>query len=200
MKTPLWLKELDAILRAMPGDLHGLRSKALLLIGFAGALRRSELVGIDIEHLTWNPDGLVILIPYSKTDQTGDGRTVAIPFGSHPARCPIRNLRKWLAAAAITEGPIFRAISPDQRSVLPRRIGVKRVALTIKNAVRGLGLDPRQYSGHSLRAGFCTQAASRGATAFQISRQRGHKSMDMVMRYVRLGDGLRDNAVTTLGL
>ena len=199
-KKPLRLRELDLILRRMPADLLGHRNAAMLLVGFAGALRRSEVVGIDVEHLDWNDDFLVIRIPRSKTDQVGAGRSVTVPFGSHPGRCPIRNLRRWLKASGISTGPVFRPIAHTGREFEPRRLSDRQVSAVVKFWIGQLGFNEADYGGHSLRSGFCTEASARGATLSEISEQSGHQSADQVLGYIRSGAPLEGNAVTRLGL
>ena len=197
---PLFLHHIDLILRKLPDDLHGIRSAALLLTGWTGALRRSEIVGLDVEDLDWRDDGIVVTIQRSKTDQAGQGRTVVLPIAHHPARCPCKLLERWLDVAWISEGPLFRPVSNDGRRVLDRRLGIKQVTATVHAACKSIGLDHKPYSSHSLRSGFASQSARLGASAAMIAQQTGHASYDQVMRYIRGADPARDNAVSLLGL
>lgn len=159
------------------------RDKALLLIGFAGAFRRSELVAILCEDITVYPNGIEILLRHSKTDQEKAGRTVFIPqaAGKH---CPVKALIAWQGLSGINEGFLFRAVNRhDQISSNP--LSAQSVALIVKEATRRVGADPRIVSGHSLRAGYCTQAAIVGLQPYQIREQTGHKSDATLARYIR---------------
>lgn len=161
----------------------GLRDKALLLFGFASALRRSELVALNVEDIRFVAEGAVIRLRRCKTDQEGRGRDIAIPsIGGR--NCPVRSLQAWLKAAEIKKGAIFRRINRYEQ-VLPERLAGQSVALIVKQRAAAVGLDPTMFSGHSLRAGFVTNAARNGASAMAIRRQTGHKSDSMLQRYVR---------------
>lgn len=159
------------------------RDRALLLLGFAGAFRRSELVSLRVGDLTEHPEGLTILLRKSKTDQEQQGRTVFIPH-AHGERCPVKALKTWLALASIVEGPLFRAVSRSDY-VYPKALTAQAVALVVKAAIHRVGGDPTQFSGHSLRAGYCTQAAIVELQPRQIRQQTGHKSDATVAKYVR---------------
>ena len=198
-KEPLLSEDLRAILRELGDPLRDLRDRALLLVGFAGAFRRSELAGIQAEDLRYVPEGLVIDLRRSKSDQEGEGREVPIPFGSRPETCPVGALRAWTAAANLKSGPVFRAISRHGR-VSTRALTPTAVALLVKERAIAAGLDPALYSGHSLRAGFATSAALGGAPEWAIMKQTGHRSRAMLDRYVRLASRFRSNAVSFTGL
>jgi integrase len=161
------------------------RDKALLLIGFAGAFRRSELVALTVEDLTPHETGLDVLLRRSKTDQEGQGRTVFIPYAKG-ARCPVRALTSWLDIAGITEGYLFRAVSRYDR-ISARALSAQSVALIVKSAVRRSQGDAAaaSSSGHSLRAGYCTQAAMAGLAAWQIKETSGHRSDATLSKYIR---------------
>ena len=171
-------------------------STALLLIGFAGAFRRSELIAINCTDLSFVEQGLVIHIRRSKTDQTGEGRKVAIPYarGRH---CPVLALKHWLSTAGISDGPIFRAITRHGH-VQPSALSTEAVALIVKKRAQAIGLDPSQFSGHSLRAGLATSAAQAGVSAHKIQQQTGHKSIEMLSRYIRDANIFVDNAGSIL--
>lgn len=159
------------------------RDKAILLIGFAGAFRRSELVALRCEDLTEHSNGIEILIRHSKTDQEKAGRTVFIPH-ANGERCPIKALAQWRAVAGIDSGWLFRAVNRhDQVSNTP--LTAQSVALIVKEAAKRIGADPTAVSGHSLRSGYCTQAAIVGLTPWQIREQTGHKSDATLARYIR---------------
>ena len=135
----------------------------------------------------------------SKTDQEARGREVAIPYGSDAATCPVRACRAWIEAAGLQDGPLFRRIDRHTR-VNARGLHKDSIGPIVKRAARAAGLDPKLYAGHSLRAGFCTQAYMNGAREFDIMRQTGHRSLETLRKYIR-GRGLfRDNAATKLGL
>jgi integrase len=180
-------------------SLIGVRDRALLLVGFAGAFRRSEVVSLDVADVTFSGDGLVIQLRRSKTDQEAEGRKVGLPFGSNPLTCPVRALRAWLDQAGITEGPIFRPVD-RHGNVGKRRLTDQSVALVVKRCARAAGLDPRQYAGHSLRAGLATAAAQADVSERAIMAQTGHKSLPMVRRYIREGSLFRNNAAAAVRL
>jgi site-specific recombinase XerD len=191
--------DIQAMVNALPDNLLGVRDKALLLVGFAGAFRRSELVSIDVEDLEWRADGLAILLKRSKTDQEGEGTTKGIQYGRNIETCPVRALQAWLEASDITSGPVFRAVNRHGK-VQPGRLSDRTVARAVKRAAEAASLDPDRYSGHSLRAGLATSAAAAGAQERDIMRQTGHKSVQMVRRYIRDGELFRDNVSGLVGL
>ena len=197
-KSPVLTEDVIAMVSVLPENIMGIRDRALILIGFSGAFRRSELVGILLEHIEETPEGIKVLLPRSKTDQDGEGRYVGIKRGSVPATCPVRALRAWLDAAAITSGPVFRRV--DRHGNVLEKISAQSVGLIVKRAVKAAGLDPTKYSGHSLRAGFVTQAAIAGATETNIMRQTGHKSHATLQIYIRIADLFKDNPSSMLGL
>jgi integrase len=179
-------------------DLVDVRDRALLLMGFAGALRRSELVALACADIEWVEGGLVVTIRKSKTDQEGRGAEIGIPYGSSGA-CPVQALRDWLAVAEISSGPIFRRV--DQwGNIGSNPLHPGTVADIIKKRVSVLGLDPALFSGHSLRAGLATSAAQNGASEITIMQTTRHQSSAMVKRYIRRGSLFRTNAATVAGL
>ena len=155
-KTPVLTVDITAMLAAVPDTLIGKRNRALILLGYAGALRRSELVSIDVEDLTFSADGIRLHIRKSKTDQEGAGQVIGISFGG--ALCPVRALEAWLQASGITTGPVFRGVTRHGH-VQADRLTDQVVASVVKASSAAAGLDPRRYAGHSLRAGLVTQAA-----------------------------------------
>ena len=163
------------------------RDRAILLIGFAGAFRRSELVALTVEDLTPHAHGIELLIRRSKTDQEGEGHTVFVPLAKSGERCPVKALQTWLELAGIGSGPIFRRINRHDGIVGDAGLTGQSVALILKAAVRSSkGIDAAKVvSGHSLRAGFVTEAATVGMQTSTIMGQTGHKSLEMVMRYIR---------------
>ncbi len=183
---------------ADPG-LIGARDRALILLGFAGAFRRSELVGLDVEDCAFGKDGLTVTLRRSKTDQDGAGRKIGIPYGSNPETCPVRTVQAWLEEAGSDAGPLFRSINRHGQVRTGRLSGIDVARIVKKLAVRA-GLDPAKYAGHSLRAGHATSAAIAGASERSIMRQTGHRSVQMVRRYIRDGSLFRENSAGKLGL
>lgn len=197
-KTPTLATDIKAMVALLPDSTMGIRDRALILVGFAGAFRRSELAGIGVEHVEETAEGMRILLPRSKTDQEGEGRYVGIRRGRNPATCPVRALCEWIEAAGVTCGPIFRRV--DRHGNVKDPLTPQSVALVVKRAAQAAGLDPAKYSGHSLRAGFVTQGALNGASETNIMRQTGHKSHDTVRGYVRIANIFQDNVSGILGL
>lgn len=198
-KAPVLTSELRAMLRQLPDRLLGARDRALLLIGFAGAFRRAELVALTVEDCAFTTDGLIVTLRRSKTDQDGEGRKIGIPYGSNPETCPLRSLRAWLEAAAITTGALFRPIDRHGRLAV-RGMSPGAVALVVKRHAIAAGLDGCRYAGHSLRAGLATSAAAAGVSERAIMNQTGHRSAAMVRRYIRDGSLFRENAAAGIGL
>lgn len=162
------------------------RDKALLLIGFAGAFRRSELVSLQYEDMTEYDSGLELLLRRSKTDQEGAGRTVFIPY-ARGNRCPVKALKNWLELAGIAAGPLFRAVNRHDQVVNTKALTPQSVALIVKASVRMVAGNEaaKMVAGHSLRAGYCTEAATVGLPPYQIREQTGHKSDVTLGRYIR---------------
>jgi site-specific recombinase XerD len=198
-KEPLLTADILNMLDALDEGLLGCRDRALLLVGFAGGFRRSELVSLDVEDVNETVDGLVIRIRRSKTDPDARGTTVALPCGSAAATCPVRSYRAWIAAAGITNGPAFRSVDRHGR-VGQGRMNAGSVARLIKRAAEAAGLDSTCYAGHSLRAGFATQAFLNGAAEVSIMRQTRHKSLNTLRKYIRDRSLFRDNPAAKLGL
>jgi len=161
------------------------RDKALLLVGFSGAFRRSELVALRYEDITCFESGVELLIRRSKTDQEGAGRTVFVPY-ARGSRCPVKALTDWLSLAGIGSGPLFRAINRHDM-VGDKALTPQSVALIVKSSVRMMAGDEaaKSVAGHSLRAGYCTEAATVGLQPYQIREQNGHKSDVTLARYIR---------------
>lgn len=175
------------VLVAKQKPLKAARDKAILLIGFAGAFRRSELVALTVEDITPHAHGIELLIRRSKTDQEGAGRTVFIPLAKSVERCPVKALLSWLEMARIGMGPIFRRVNRHDGIVGDAALTGQSVALILKAAVAGSkGANAAKLvSGHSLRAGFVTESAGQSLQTSTIMGQTGHKSLEMVMRYIR---------------
>jgi site-specific recombinase XerD len=198
-KAPALTEDIRAMVDATDSGIIGARDRALVLLGFAGAFRRSELVRLDIEDCAFGKDGLTITLRRSKTDQDGAGRKIGIPYGSNPETCPVRLLQSWMELAGITGGPLFRSISRHGH-VQPGRLSGVDVARIVKKLAKRGGLDPAKYAGHSLRAGHATSAAIAGASERSIMNQTGHRSVQMVRRYIRDGSLFRENSAGKLGL
>ena len=198
-KAPIVTDVLRVMLGTLDTSRAGLRDRALLLVGFAGAFRRSELVSLTVADLAFNPQGLVITLRRSKTDQQGEGTQRALPYGLSPATCPVRAVRAWLDAAELVSGPLWRPID-RHGNIGPAALTSHAVARLIKRCAAAAGLEPADFSGHSLRAGLATAAAAAGVSERSIMAQTGHKSERMVRRYIRRGSLFRDNAAGKVGL
>jgi len=174
----------------------GLRDKALILVGFFAALRRSELVGLNVEDVEFVPEGAILTIRKSKTDQEGRGREVAIGYAKRADLCPVRALQTYMATLGRNTGPLFVSLRKSQYT--QSRLSTDAVARIVKDYADRLGLDPRRFGGHSLRAGFATTAALLGATEDEIALQTGHKSMTVLRGYIRRASLFERNAMTRI--
>ena len=193
--TPLLTSDLQQVLGALGDDPRGVRDRAILLLGFAGAFRRSELVALDRSDLEFVRGGVVAYVRHSKTDQVHIGRKLGIPASTGDL-CPVEALTGWLA---LTEpyGPLFRRVD-RHGNILDHRLSSEAVGLVVKQRVAATGLDPVRYSGHSLRAGFATSAAQAGIPSWKIRKQTGHASEAMLARYIRDGELFGDTAAGAL--
>jgi site-specific recombinase XerD len=198
-KTATLIDDIRAMVDATDSGLIGLRDRALVLLGFAGAFRRSELVGLNVEDCGFGKDGLTVTLRRSKTDQTGAGRKIGIPYGSNPETCPVRTMQAWIEQTSIGAGPVFRSINRHGQ-VQPGALSGIDVARVVKKLADRAGLDAAKYAGHSLRAGHATSAAIAGASERSIMNQTGHRSVQMVRRYIRDGSLFRENSAGKLGL
>ena len=192
-KAPVMADDLRAMLATLDrSTVAGMRDAALLLIGFGAALRRSELVALDVADLSVSRDGVKVLVKRSKTDQDAAGAEIAIAWGRSLDTCTVVAVQAWLAAAAITTGTLFRMMRKGDR-VTGERLTDRSVADLVKRMATAAGLDPARYSGHSLRAGLATSAALAGAGLTGIMKQTRHKSVDVAKTYIRDADLWRDN-------
>lgn len=183
-QAPLTIEHLAAV--TFRDDLKGLRDKALLLVGFAGCLRRSELVAMDVAHLQPTALGLRLFVPQSKTDQEGAGAWVELVRARrHPHLCPVEALQAWLREAGITEGAVFRSLGRGRTPRVGRRLSAASVDAIVKWAAGAAGLDPADYGGHSLRAGQATYLSEQGKSPTLIARHGRWKSLNMVLTYCR---------------
>lgn len=194
--APLLKEDLFDILARMGDRPKDIRDQAILLIGFAGAFRRSELVALDREDMESVRQGLVLTIRRSKTDQLGQGRKIGVPHG-RTRWCPVAALERWLALANIQAGPMFRRID-RHGNILAERSAPETVSLIVKERVADIGLEAARYSGHSLRSGLATSAAMAGISTWAIRKTTGHRSDQMLNRYIRDGSLFTDNAAAAL--
>ena len=190
-KAPAIAAKMHSMVAMAPDRLSGSRDRALLLLGFAGAFRRSELVALDVADITEAKTGLLVTIRRSKTDQEGEGITIAIARGD--LACPAKALREWLDAAGIETGPIFRPINKGG-TVGTERLTDRSVANIVKAYAGRAGYDASTFSGHSLRSGFLTSAAAKGASIFKMMDVSRHKSVDTLRGYVRDAELFKDHA------
>jgi len=192
-KSPVTVDRLAAMISHADAEtLKGLRDRALLLFGFASALRRSELVALVTDDLEETERGLLVTVRRSKSDQEGRGHQRAIPFGHNAELCPVKALRAWLGGAGIVEGFVFRSV--DRHGNIGESMSARAVADVVKRYAKRAGLNSAEFSGHSLRAGFVTSAAERGARAERIMDHTGHRSAAMVRVYTRRSDAFQDHA------
>lgn len=199
-KTPALSQDIIRMVHALPADrLIGLRDRALLLVGFSGAFRRSELAALTVGDVEFHDRGMTIYIRKSKTDQEGAGQKVGIPHGAMEETCPVRALEQWMAKSGVTEGPLFRSVNRHGKAA-GRGICSRTVADVVKRAVLKIGKDPTAFAGHSLRAGLATSAAMHGKSMTSIMKQTRHRSEAMVRVYIREGNLFRDNAAEGIGL
>jgi integrase len=207
-KAPVVDQELAALVATLDGSLRCLRDRALLTMGWFGALRRSELVALTMADVKKEREGLVVAPAprctrcssrrcRSKSDQEGHGAEKGIPYASNHALCPVRALEAWLGAAQIGDGPIFRAVDRHGR-VAAAGLSDRTVARIVQGTAEKAGLDPKLFAGHSLRAGFATTAARKGKSLDAIMRQTLHKSEELARGYIRHAKLFDDNAAVDL--
>jgi site-specific recombinase XerD len=194
--APLIKEDLFLVLETMGARLKDIRDRALLLVGFAGGFRRSELVGLNCDDVVAVRQGLEITLRGSKTDQNRAGRKIGIPHG-RGRWCPVAAYEQWQAASGISEGSIFRPIDRHHKAAATRLSG-EAVCSVVRERVQAAGIDPGKYSGHSLRAGLATSAAQAGVSSWKIRQQTGHASDAMLARYIRDGERFNDNVVSAL--
>ena len=202
-KKPILINHLKSIINVINEqkieEIKKARDKSIVLIGFGGGFRRTELVSLDHEDLEFVPEGLKITIKRSKTDQFGEGMTKGLPYFDNEVYCPVSNLKKWLELSKIKDGPIFRRFAKGL-SVTKNRLTDQTVVLLIKNYLSLAGIDNSNFSGHSLRAGFATVAAESGADERSIMAMTGHKTSQMVRRYIREANIFKNNALNKIKL
>ena len=202
-KKPLLINDLKTIINVIDDqkidDIKKLRDKSIILIGFGGGFRRTELISIDREDLEFVTEGLKIRIKRSKTDQFGEGMIKGLPYFTNETYCPIINLKKWLKISKINSGPIFRRFSKGLY-LTNKRLTDQSVVLLIKEYLNLAGIENKNFAGHSLRAGFATAAAESGADERSIMAMTGHKTTQMVRRYIREANIFKNNALNKIKL
>lgn len=197
-KTPIYWEELQEMISRMDLDtLTGIRDKAILLIGFMGAFRRSEIAGLNVEDIRKFPQGIIISITRSKTDQEQKGQQIAIPYIADTSMCAITALNAWTKESRITSGPLFRSVLKNGRPS-QRRMNDKTINLIVKKYVSLIGLDPELYGAHSLRHGFATYAALNGVEERLIMKQTRHRSVEMVRHYINEADLFSNNPISLI--
>lgn len=201
-KTPILLEDLEDIVDVINestdmSELQKARDKAILLLGFMGAFRRSELSRISIDDITFSAKGMEIFIASSKADQEGQGALVAIPYIPNDKLCAVKHIRHWIHLSGIKDGPLFRGFTKNG-SIRKNALSDKSIAELVKKYVALIGLDPTLYGAHSLRHGFATTAASYGVEERNIMRQTRHHSVNMVRRYINEANKFVDNPISTI--
>ena len=197
-KKPILINHLKSIINAIDkrkmGDIKKFRDKSIILIGFGGGFRRNELISINYEDIEFVREGLKITVKRSKTDQFGEGMIKGLPYFTNEAYCPIINLKKWLEISKIKSGPIFRRFSKGL-SLTNKRLTDQSVVLLMKEYLNLAGVENKNYAGHSLRSGFATVAAESGADERSIMAMTGHKTTQMVRRYIKEANIFKNNAL-----
>ena len=200
-KKPILINHLKSIINVIDqqeiNEIKKSRDKTILLVGFGGGFRRTELISINHEDLEFVPEGVKIMLKRSKTDQFGEGMVKGLPYFSNELYCPVINLKKWLELSKIKSGPIFRRFVKG--SVLTNnRLTDQSVVLFIKDYLNLAGIENKNYSGHSLRSGFATVAAESGADERSIMAMTGHKTTQMVRRYIKEANIFKNNALSKI--
>ena len=202
-KKPILINHLKSIINSIneqnTNENKKLRDKTIILIGFGGGFRRTELISIDYEDLEFVPEGVKITLRKSKTDQFGEGMVKGIPYFDDENYCPVINLRKWLEISKINSGPIFKRFSKGL-ILTDNRLTDQSVVLLIKEHLRFAGIENKNFAGHSLRSGFATVAADSGADERSIMAMTGHKTTQMVRRYIREANLFKNNALNKIKL
>ena len=202
-KKPILINSLkliiDAIDQENKQEIKKFRDRSIILIGFSGGFRRNEIVSLDYDDLDFVPEGLKINIKRSKTDQFGEGFTKALPYFDSSQYCPVISLKNWLNISKITSGPIFRRFLKGSK-LSENRLTDQTVAILIKEYLNLAGINSKNYSGHSLRSGFATSAAESGVEERNIMAMTGHKSTEMVRRYIKEANLFKNNALNKIKL
>ena len=200
-KKPILINHLKQIINVIDEQkmekIKKLRNKTLILLGFGGGFRRSELISIDYEDLDFVQEGIKIILRRSKTDQFGEGMIKGLPYFSNEKYCPVTNLKNWLILSKIKTGPIFRRFTKGS-NLTSHRLTDQSVVLIIKDCLKLAGIENQNFSGHSLRSGFATVAAESGADERSIMAMTGHKTTQMVRRYIKEANLFKNNALNKI--
>ena len=200
-KKPILISILKKIINVIDEqnkeEIKKFRDRSIILIGFSGGFRRNEIVTLDHDDLDFVPEGVRINLRRSKTDQFGEGFTKALPYFDNSKYCPVVSLKKWMEISKIGSGPVFRRFSKGSK-LSENRLTDQTVALLIKQYLQLTGIDSKNYSGHSLRSGFATSAAESGAEERSIMAMTGHKSTEMVRRYIKEANLFKNNALNKI--
>ena len=188
---------IDVIDEKINEEIKKLRDRTIILIGFSGGFRRNEIVSLDYDDLDFVPEGVKIDIKRSKTDQFGEGSIKALPYFDNLKYCPVVSLKKWISISKINSGSLFRRFLKGSK-LSQKRLTDQTVALLIKEYLQLAGIDSKNYSGHSLRSGFATSAAEAGAEERSIMAMTGHKSTEMVRRYIKEANLFKNNALNKI--
>ena len=200
-KKPLLINNLKLIINVIDQEknekIKKLRDRSIILIGFSGGFRRNEIVSLNYEDLDFVEEGLKINLRRSKTDQFGEGSVKGLPYFDNSQYCPVVSVRKWIEISKINSGPLFRRFIKGSK-LSDKRLSDQTVALLIKDYLKIAGIESRNYSGHSLRSGFATSAAESGAEERSIMTMTGHKSTEMVRRYIKEANLFKNNALNKI--
>ena len=200
-KKPILINNLKQIINVIDESknkkITKLRDRTIILIGFSGGFRRNEIISIDFDDLDFVTEGVKINLKRSKTDQFGVGLVKGLPYFDNSQYCPVLSLKKWIKESNIISGPLFRRFSKGSK-LTERRLTDQTVALLIKKYLKSAGIDSKNYSGHSLRSGFATSAAESGAEERSIMAMTGHKSTEMVRRYIKEANLFKNNPLNKI--
>ena len=200
-KKPLLINDLKILINAIDKnyneEIMRVRDRSIILIGFSGGFRRNEIVSLDYEDLDFVSEGLKINLKRSKTDQIGEGSVKGLPYFDNSRYCPVLSVKKWIEISNIEKGPLFRRFSKGSK-LTDNRLTDQTVALLIKKYLKLAGIESKNYSGHSLRSGFATSAAESGAEERSIMAMTGHKSTEMVRRYIKEANLFKNNALNKI--
>ena len=200
-KKPILINSLKQIINVIDeqdkSEIKKFRDRSIILIGFSGGFRRNEIVSLNYDDLDFVSEGLKINLKRSKTDQFGEGFTKALPYFDNSQYCPVVSLKRWIEISKITSGAVFRRFSKGSK-LSENRLTDQTVALLIKEYLKLVGIDSKNYSGHSLRSGFATSAAESGVEERSIMAMTGHKSTEMVRRYIKEANLFKNNALNKI--
>ena len=200
-KKPILINQLKALINVIDNEktkeIKKVRDKSIILVGFSGGFRRAELISINYNDLEFVPEGVKIVIKRSKTDQFGEGMVKGLPYFSNQSYCPVLHLKKWLELSHIKSGPIFRRFFKSFK-LSENRLTDQSVALLLKDYLNTAGIENKNYSGHSLRSGFATVSAESGADERSIMAMTGHKTTQMVRRYIKEANLFKNNALNNI--